>query len=129
MELNKLYESKTEETNMPASQRNAEVVFRGNAAYDKVLGVNVLIVNKDTGLPYDGANISVSVREKGGRTLLTPLPYLLIKHSPEVKLSERFIEFDDLKGNNLDTVVSIDASKMSEPIIVYTTILYSKAKK
>lgn len=129
MEIKKIYEAKTEELIMLSTQRNAEIVFRGNPAYDKVLGVNVTIVNKDTGAAYQGSNVLISIREKGGRSLIAPMPYALLKHANEVKFIDRFIEFDDLKGNGLDTVVTIDASRMSDNITVYATVLYSQAKK
>lgn len=128
MELKKIYEAKTESIAMPASQRNAEIEFRGNNAYDKVLGVNVNIINTDTGKDYEGSNVMVSIREKGGRSLISPMPYNLLKHSQQVKFSERFLEFEDLKGNNLDTVISVDASKISESITVHATLLYSRGK-
>lgn len=123
-----IYEIKSERVTIPQSQKYAEIRFRGNVAYGKVLGVNVYLENADNGQPFDG-NVLVGIREIGGgnRVLLAPAPYRLVKHSEQVSFPERFIELADVKGNGCDIGISIDASAVSNTnLSVSATILYSK---
>ncbi len=123
-----IYEIKSERVLVPQSQNYADIRFRGNVAYGRVLGINVFLENADTGQPYDG-NVLVGIREIGGgnRILLAPAPYRLIKHSDQVSFPERFIELADVKGNGCDIGISVDASAITGVNLAVTaTILYSK---
>lgn len=124
-----IYEIKTDRLPIPQSQNNGEITFRGNRAYDRVLGVNVYIEKSD-GSEFNG-DAKVGIREIGGgnRVLLSSTPYRLIKHSDQVSFPERFLEFTDLKGNGNDLGVNIDTSALNATdVVVYATVLYSKNK-
>lgn len=134
-----IYEVKAESLDLLAASTNGEIRFRGNVAYDKVIGVNIYcesyststsngVTTKTNIAEYNG-NVKIAIREAGGsnRVVLPSIPYRLIKHSADVKFADRFLELGEIKGNGQDVVVSIDKSNdTTNNITTHATLLYSK---
>jgi hypothetical protein len=125
-----IYEIKTQSDQVEITQTNFDFRFRGNQAYGKVLGINVMVIN-NTGVADYSNDIKVSIREVGGsnRVLLNAAPYNLVKHSPNVKFEERFLSFEGVSGNNCDLSVYVETPTRGADILTATvTVLYSKNK-
>lgn len=128
-----IYEIKTEKQIMAANQTDATISLRGNQNMDKVLGVNILIWENDqaTGLvPIAelSANPLVSIQESTGRVLIPLAPYQLLRASNEVSFSEKFVEFEGVKGHDQDINVSINTRGIDKAVTVWATAVYSRKK-
>lgn len=124
MEAKDIYEIKTQSLEIAANNNNqVSLVMRGNNIYNKVLGFSCFAKNKATGAEV--FDCEVSLQESGGRVLLTPAPYRLIRSSEQVAFKDRFVELHDVKGYEQDLNFNIKSSE-SVDVVVYITACYTK---
>lgn len=124
MEVKDIYEMKTLKMEIAAGNNNqVSLPLRGNNIYGKVLGFSCYAKNKATGAEV--FDCEVAVQESGGRVLLTPAPYRLVRSSEQVAFKDRFVELHDVKGYEQDLNFNIKSNE-SVDVEVYITACYTK---
>ena len=118
-------EVKSSELTVAANGGSAEVLVKGNNAFEALLGFLLLITKADGSVFTGKANVAVTTTQ--GFILLPSQPYHAIRPSFQERHQDRIIKMNGVKGYEQDFRFRVEAS-VNEPLTITAIAYYSRKK-
>ncbi len=118
-------EVKSSEIVLASNGGGAEVVVKGNNAFEALLGFLLLITKADGSVFTGKANVAVTTTQ--GFILLPSQPYHAIRPSFQERHQDRIIKMNGVKGYEQDFRFRVEAN-VGEPLTITAIAYYSRKK-